>query len=108
MLVLPVHTANAYHYVDWYRHTLLCIVSMHHRKHINPITLLPQTLVLVSSIPSAGMHTQRDRGDMKPIATPIYRNHALKHLPQSTEPRAILGSKYVMATPAQFVKLSEG
>ena len=25
----------------------------------------------------------------------------------STEPRAALGSKYVMATPAQFVKLSE-
>ena len=35
-----------------------------------------------------------------------YRNCALKHLPQS-EPHAILGSKYVMATPAQFVKLSE-
>ena len=30
--------------------------------------------------------------------SPIYLNHALKHLPQS-EPRAILGSKYAMATP---------
>ena len=38
---------------------------------------------------------------------PIYLNHALKHLPQSTDPRAGLGSKYVMAKPAQFVKLSE-
>ena len=37
--------------------------------------------------------------------SPIYRNSALKHLPQS-EPRAVLGSKYVMAKPA-FVKLSE-
>ena len=37
--------------------------------------------------------------------SPIYRNRALRHLPQSTEPRAVLGSKYVMATPAQFVKL---
>ena len=39
--------------------------------------------------------------------SPIYRSHALKHIPQSTEPRAVLGSKYVMATPTQFVKLSE-
>ena len=39
--------------------------------------------------------------------SPIYRSHALKHIPQSTEPPAVLGSKYVMATPAQFVKLSE-
>ena len=39
--------------------------------------------------------------------SPIYRSRALKHIPQSTEPRAVLGSKYVMATPAQFVKLSE-
>ena len=39
--------------------------------------------------------------------SPIYRSHALKHIPQSTQPRAVLGSKYVMATPAQFVKLSE-
>ena len=37
----------------------------------------------------------------------LYRNRALKHIPQSTEPRALLGSKYVMAKPAQFVKLSE-
>ena len=27
--------------------------------------------------------------------SPINRNHALKHLTQSTEPRAVLGSKYV-------------
>ena len=39
--------------------------------------------------------------------SPIYRNHTLKHLPQSTEPRAVLGSRYVMAKPTQFVKLSE-
>ena len=39
--------------------------------------------------------------------SPIYRNHTLEHLPQSTEPRAVLGSKYVMAMPTQFVKLSE-
>ena len=39
--------------------------------------------------------------------SPIYRSHALKHIPQSTEPRAVLGSKYAMATPAEFVKLSE-
>ena len=39
--------------------------------------------------------------------SPVYLSHALKHIPQSTEPRAVLGSKYVMATPAQFVKLSE-
>ena len=39
--------------------------------------------------------------------SPIYRNRTLEHLPQSTEPRAVLGSKYVMAKPAQFVKLSE-
>ena len=39
--------------------------------------------------------------------SPIYRNHALEHLPQSTESRAVLGSKYVMATPAEFVKLIE-
>ena len=37
--------------------------------------------------------------------SPIYRNRTLEHLPQSTEPRAVLGSKYVMAKPAQFVKL---
>ena len=37
--------------------------------------------------------------------SPISRNRTLKHLPQSTEPRAVLlGSKYAMATPAQFVK----
>ena len=34
-----------------------------------------------------------------------YRNHTLEHLPQSTDPRAVSGSKYIMAT--QFVKLSE-
>ena len=40
--------------------------------------------------------------------SPISRNRTLKHLPQSTEPRAVLlGSKYAMDTPAQFVKLSE-
>ena len=39
--------------------------------------------------------------------SPIYRNRTLEHLPQSTEPHAVLGSKYVMAKPAQFVKLSE-
>ena len=39
--------------------------------------------------------------------SPIYRNHTLEHLPQSTEPRAVLGSKYVMAKPTQFVKPSE-
>ena len=46
---------------------------------------------------------------MKSTKVPIilYRSHALEHLPQSTEPRAVLGSKYVMATPTQFVKLSE-
>ena len=32
--------------------------------------------------------------------SPIYRNYTLEHLPQSTEPRAVLGSKYVMAKPA--------
>ena len=37
----------------------------------------------------------------------VYRSHALEHLPQSTEPRAVLGSKYVMDKPTQFVKLSE-
>ena len=35
--------------------------------------------------------------------SPIYLNRTLEHLPQSTEPRAVLGSKYVMAKPAQFV-----
>ena len=44
---------------------------------------------------------------MKVQTSPIYRNHTLEHLPQSTEPRAVLGSKYVMAMPTQFVKLSE-
>ena len=39
--------------------------------------------------------------------SPVYLNHALKQLRQSTESRAVLGSKHVMATPAQFVKLSE-
>ena len=34
--------------------------------------------------------------------SPMYRNSALKHLPQ-LEPRAVLGSRYVMAKPA-FVK----
>ena len=38
--------------------------------------------------------------------SPIYRNHALNHLPQSTDQHAVSGSKYVMAKPAQFVKLS--
>ena len=38
--------------------------------------------------------------------SPIYVDRAAKHRPQS-EPRAIVGSKYAMATPAQFVKLSE-
>ena len=37
----------------------------------------------------------------------LYRSHALEHLPQSTEPRAVLVSEYVMAKPTQFVKLSE-
>ena len=37
----------------------------------------------------------------------LYRSHALEHLPQSTEPRAVLGSKYVMPKSTQFVKLSE-
>ena len=39
--------------------------------------------------------------------SPIFRHHALKLLPQSTEPRAVLGSKCIMAKPAQFMKLSE-
>ena len=48
------------------------------------------------------------QNDTKVQTSPIiYRNRALRHFPQSTEPRAVLGSKYVMATPAQFVKLSE-
>ena len=33
--------------------------------------------------------------------SPISINRALRHLPQSTEPRAVLGSKCIMATPAE-------
>ena len=39
--------------------------------------------------------------------SPIFQHHALRLLPQSTEPRAVLGSKCIMAKPAQFVKFSE-
>ena len=41
------------------------------------------------------------------LRRPLPRSRLVWHLLQSTEPRAVLGLKYVMAMPAQFVKLGE-
>ena len=66
------------------------------------LLLLPEKGVV-----SKAQHSTVIMKSTKVQTSPIYRNHALEHLPQSTEPRAVLGSKYVMAKPTQFVKLSE-
>ena len=50
---------------------------------------------------------KKEMKSTKVQTSPISLNRALRHLPQSTEPRAVLGSKCIMATPAQFVSLSE-
>ena len=51
--------------------------------------------VLLYKMKSTEVQTSPIISKLRPHVTPI------------SEPRAILGSKYAMATPAQFVKLSE-
>ena len=53
-----------------------------------------------------GIKTHIKMKSTKVQTLPIYVYCVTKHRPQS-EPCAIVGSKYAMATPAQFVKLSE-
>ena len=73
----------------------LIIVSMYTRT-VEP----PET-------PNKGNDEQMKSTKVQTSPIILHRSHALEHLPQSTEPGAVLGSKYVMAKPTQFVKLSE-